>query len=86
MPLDRFGPLTRRVPSQDLLAVASEALPFSTDEDGPDSSGVNPMASVFDLGKEPMDYWEDRVSAFSLSLPSSSPPFRRAPCWFVHTF
>ena len=24
------------------------------------------MASVFDLGKEPMDYWEDRVSA---SLP-----------------
>ena len=47
------------------MTLAAEALPFSTDEDGADSSGVNPMASVFDLGKEPMDYWEDRVSAFS---------------------
>ncbi|CAN0449989.1 unnamed protein product, partial [Hapterophycus canaliculatus] len=46
---------------QDLKALASEALPFATDEDVPDSSGMNPLASVFDLGKEPMDYWEDRV-------------------------
>lgn len=47
--------------SQELKALASQALPFSTDEDGVDSSGMNPLASVFDLGKEPMDFWEDRV-------------------------
>ncbi|CAM9349125.1 unnamed protein product, partial [Scytosiphon promiscuus] len=46
---------------EDLKAVAAEALAFATDEDGPDSSGMNPLASVFDLGKEPMDYWEDRL-------------------------
>lgn len=46
---------------QDLKALASQALPFSTDEDGSGYSGINPLASVFDLGQEPMDYWEDKV-------------------------
>lgn len=47
--------------TQGLKDLASEAKPFATDEDGVASSGMNPLASVFDLGKEPMDYWEDRV-------------------------
>eukprot|EP00903_Cladosiphon_okamuranus_P009754 g9273.t1 len=47
--------------NEELKELASEALPFSTDEDGADSSGINPLASVFDLGKEPMDFWEDRL-------------------------
>ena len=51
--------------SQELKALASQALPFSTDEDGVDSSGMNPLASVFDLGKEPMDFWEDRVRGWN---------------------
>lgn len=47
---------------QDLADVASAALPFSTDEDGADPPGMNPLNSVFDLGKDPLDYFEDRVS------------------------
>ncbi|CAM9750393.1 unnamed protein product [Pylaiella littoralis] len=47
--------------SDGLKDLASEAKPFATDEDGVASSGMNPLASVFDLGKEPMDYWEDRL-------------------------
>ncbi|CBN77189.1 conserved unknown protein [Ectocarpus siliculosus] len=46
---------------EDLKALASQALAFSTDEDGSGYSGMNPLASVFDLGQEPMDYWEDKL-------------------------
>lgn len=53
---------------QELLEVASDAMPFSTDEDGAQPSGINPLASVYDLGKDPMDYHEDRVRFFSLFL------------------
>lgn len=61
-------PVCERAGVQDLKAVASQALAFSTDEDGADSSGMNPFASVFDLGKEPMDYWEDRVCMHLLTV------------------
>lgn len=57
--------------AQDLQALASEALDFSTDEDGADQSGMNPYNSVFDLGKEPMDFWEDRVSICCRAFPAS---------------
>lgn len=47
--------------NEELLEVASDAMPFSTDEDGAQPSGINPLASVYDLGKDPMDYHEDRL-------------------------
>ncbi|CAM9598015.1 unnamed protein product, partial [Sphacelaria rigidula] len=36
-------------------------MPFSTDEDGAQSDGINPLASVYDLGQDPLDYHEDRL-------------------------
>lgn len=47
---------------QQLREVADLALPFATDEDNPGEDGINPMVSLFDLGDEPVDYWDDRVS------------------------
>lgn len=71
---------------QELLKVASSALPFSTDEDGSKPSGINPLASLYDLGRDPLDYYEDKVREVSLSLSCTSISLSIYLCFLLHRY
>jgi hypothetical protein len=44
-----------------LKAIADRAMRFSTDEDVPDETGFDPRSSLFDLGSDPLAFYEDKL-------------------------
>lgn len=43
-------------------SASDPALAFATDEDGPRTDGVDPMASLYDMSDDPLGFHEDALA------------------------
>ena len=53
---------------------ASAELAFATDEDGSRSDGIDPFVSVYDLGRDPIFFHQDRLALVQSLITSVRAP------------